>query len=107
MNPRAGEPEGMTISKVTYDGQTITVVWQSYPKSESETNPTGFLVTIELPYSRLDNFLVDGPTATQADIGYVLQAGVQYRCWITPVKPPGFPDDANASTPVPIPYSRT
>jgi hypothetical protein len=89
----------MVITSVTYDGYNITVNWQPF----TEDRLMGYVVSISRP-NRLDNVPVKNKSAVQAVIGYILEAGVTYQCWITPLLIPGVPDEDNASQVVPIPY---
>lgn len=89
----------MVITSVTSDGYNITVNWQPF----SEDALMGYLVSIARP-NHLDNIPVNNPTAVQKSFGYILEAGIAYQCWVTPVLIPGVPDDDNASQAVPIPY---
>jgi hypothetical protein len=92
----------MQITKVTYDGETVTVAWAPF----EEDNLSGFIVTINQVDTRLDNYPVNDPTATSRAVGYSLQAGATYQCWVTPTTTPlRIPDSQNASDPVPIPYN--
>lgn len=99
----AGGADGpMTITKVTYDGEFVTVYWAQF----TEPQLSGYLVTINQVDHRMDNYQVTNPAAVSRVVGYTLQAGFQYQCWVTPTKTPlRFPDDANASAPKPIPYN--
>jgi hypothetical protein len=94
----------MKINKVTNDILTgiITVYWDAF----TEPSLSGYIVTINQVWVRLDNYPVNNPSAVSAAIGYTLQAGSEYQAWVTPATTPlRVPDDAHASDPVPIPYN--
>ena len=99
----ARDPQAsMRITKVTYDGEMITVTWDVF----TEPNLSGYIVTVNEIYVRLDNYPVNDPAAVSRVIGYTLQAGAGYQCWVTPTTTPmRVPDSAHASDPVPVPYN--
>lgn len=91
----------VVITSVIVDGEIIRVNWEPF----SEPSLSGFIVTIYKVDIQLINFPVDGKDTTSRAIGYTLEAGAKYQCWVTPtITPQRVPDDAHASDIVPIPY---
>jgi hypothetical protein len=90
----------MVITSASYDGSEVTVKWQPF----TEANLTGYIVTLLQVGTGMNNVQVNDPTAVSKSFGVLLKAGDSYETWVTPVKRPGFPDVANQSNVVPIPY---
>lgn len=93
----------MVITSATYDGSAVTVDWEPF----SESGLSGYIVTLLQVEVGMNNVPVDDPNAVSKTFGVLLKAGDEYQLWVTPILRPGFPDTANQSNVVPIPYPPT
>jgi hypothetical protein len=94
-------PKKMEITKASSDGTFVAVEWHSV----SYKDCTGYVLGIVTGSTRLDNFPVDNPKATSAQVTFACIEGTSYTVFVEPVIK-GVATDRLCSTVTPIVFQK-